>query len=216
MTMVDVLRQNPEIPHGPIAIAFTSDEEIGIGINTFDVAGFGASFAYTVDGDTLGEINHETWSARLATITFRGVSTHPGTAKGADGQRGVRARRFPDAPARGHAAGDHRGPRRLHPPVRRRDRRRDLDAQGHPARFRRRRPERARREGAARAAARVGDRGALSRRRHSRRGRRAVPEHERGAEGPSEARRARARGRAPCGTHAAHASRFAAGPTGRS
>jgi len=82
MTMVDVLRQNPEIPHGPIAIAFTSDEEIGIGINTFDVAGFGASFAYTVDGDTLGEINHETWSARLATITFRGVSTHPGTAKG--------------------------------------------------------------------------------------------------------------------------------------
>jgi tripeptide aminopeptidase len=82
MTMVDVLRQNPEIPHGPIAIAFTSDEEIGIGINTFDVAGFGASLAYTVDGDTLGEINHETWSARLATITFRGVSTHPGTAKG--------------------------------------------------------------------------------------------------------------------------------------
>jgi tripeptide aminopeptidase len=82
MTMVDVLRQNPEIPHGPVAIAFTSDEEIGIGINTFDVAGFGASFAYTVDGDTLGEINHETWSARLATITFRGVSTHPGTAKG--------------------------------------------------------------------------------------------------------------------------------------
>jgi tripeptide aminopeptidase len=82
MTMVDVLGQNPEIPHGPIAIAFTSDEEIGIGINTFDVAGFGASFAYTVDGDTIGEINHETWSARVATITFRGVSTHPGTAKG--------------------------------------------------------------------------------------------------------------------------------------
>jgi tripeptide aminopeptidase len=82
MTMADVLRQNPGIPHGPIAIAFTSDEEIGIGINTFDVAGFGASFAYTVDGDTLGEINHETWNARLATITFRGVSAHPGTAKG--------------------------------------------------------------------------------------------------------------------------------------
>lgn len=82
MTMVDVLRQNPGIPHGPIAIAFTADEEVGVGINTFDVAGFGASFAYTVDGDTLGEINHETWSARLATITFHGVSTHPGTAKG--------------------------------------------------------------------------------------------------------------------------------------
>lgn len=82
MTMVDVLTQNPEIPHGPIAIGFTSDEEIGIGINTFDVGEFGAAVAYTVDGDTLGEINHETWSARLATITFHGVSTHPGTAKG--------------------------------------------------------------------------------------------------------------------------------------
>jgi len=82
MTMIDVLRENPEIPHGPIAIGFTSDEEIGIGINTFDVAEFGASVAYTVDGDTLGEINHETWSARLATIAFHGVSTHPGTAKG--------------------------------------------------------------------------------------------------------------------------------------
>jgi tripeptide aminopeptidase len=46
------------------------------------VAGFGAAFAYTVDGDALGEINHETWGARLATVTVRGVSAHPGTAKG--------------------------------------------------------------------------------------------------------------------------------------
>ena len=81
MTMIDVLRQNPEIRHGAIAIAFTADEEIGVGINTFDVAAFGAPVAYTVDGDTVGEINHETWSARLATVTFHGVSTHPGTAK---------------------------------------------------------------------------------------------------------------------------------------
>jgi tripeptide aminopeptidase len=82
MTLVDLLAQNPGVPHGPIAVAFTADEEVGIGIRQFDVDPFGAAFAYTVDGDALGEINHETWSARLATVTFTGVSTHPGTAKG--------------------------------------------------------------------------------------------------------------------------------------
>lgn len=82
MTMIDVLAENPHVPHGPIAIAFTSDEEIGTGIDHFDVKRFGAKFAYTVDGDALGVINHETWSALGATITFKGVSTHPGTAKG--------------------------------------------------------------------------------------------------------------------------------------
>jgi tripeptide aminopeptidase len=82
MTLVDVLAANPDIPHGTIAVAFTADEEVGVGINTFDVPGFGAAFAYTVDGDAIGEINHETWSARLATVTYHGVSAHPGTAKG--------------------------------------------------------------------------------------------------------------------------------------
>jgi tripeptide aminopeptidase len=82
MTMVDVLLQNPEVPRGTIAVGFTSDEEIGIGIDQFDVARFGARFAYTVDGDAIGEINHETWSARGATVTFDGVSAHPGSAKG--------------------------------------------------------------------------------------------------------------------------------------
>jgi tripeptide aminopeptidase len=82
MTLVDLLIRNPQIKHGTIAVAFTSDEEIGIGIEKFDVAGFGADVAYTVDGGTLGEISDETWSARLATVTFRGKSTHPGTAKG--------------------------------------------------------------------------------------------------------------------------------------
>jgi tripeptide aminopeptidase len=82
MTMIDVLRRNPGVRHGPIAVAFTADEEIGVGIEKFDVQEFGARFAYTVDGDTLGEIANETWSARLATVTFRGKSTHPGTAKG--------------------------------------------------------------------------------------------------------------------------------------
>lgn len=82
MTLVDVLVQNPTIKHGGIAIGFTCDEEIGLGIDKFDVPGFGAQFAYTVDGGGLGELNEETWSARTATITFRGKSTHPGTAKG--------------------------------------------------------------------------------------------------------------------------------------
>jgi len=81
MTMVDTLIQNPQIKHGTLAIAFTPDEEVGGGIDKFDVKGFGAEFAYTVDGKSLGAINEETWAARTATVTFKGLSTHPGTAK---------------------------------------------------------------------------------------------------------------------------------------
>jgi tripeptide aminopeptidase len=82
MTMIDTLRRNPQIKHGTISIAFTPDEEVGGGIDKFDVAGFGAKFAYTVDGEELGEISTETWSARTATVRFQGKNTHPGTAKG--------------------------------------------------------------------------------------------------------------------------------------
>jgi tripeptide aminopeptidase len=82
MTMVDTLIQNPQIKHGTLAIAFTPDEEVSTGVDKFDVKGFGAQFAYTVDGESLGEISNETWSARTATVTFKGRSTHPGTAKG--------------------------------------------------------------------------------------------------------------------------------------
>ena len=82
MTMIDTLRQNPQLKHGSIAVAFTPDEEVGGGIEKFDVQGFGAKVAYTVDGEVLGEISDETWSARTATVTFQGKSTHPGTAKG--------------------------------------------------------------------------------------------------------------------------------------
>jgi tripeptide aminopeptidase len=82
MTMIDTLRQNPQIKHGTLAIAFTPDEEVGGGIEKFDVNGFGAQVAYTVDGESLGEISNETWSARTATVTFQVKSTHPGTAKG--------------------------------------------------------------------------------------------------------------------------------------
>lgn len=82
MTMIDILKQNPQIKHGNIAVAFTPDEEVGGGIDKFDIKGWGAKFAYTVDGEQLGDISNETWSARTATVTFRGKSTHPGTAKG--------------------------------------------------------------------------------------------------------------------------------------
>ena len=82
MTLVDLLARNPRIPHGTIKVGFTADEEIGVGIEKFDVHAFGAEFAYTIDGGELGEISDETWSARLATVTFGGKSTHPGTAKG--------------------------------------------------------------------------------------------------------------------------------------
>ena len=82
MTMIDILRLNPQIKHGTLAIAFTPDEEVGTGIQKFDVKSFGAKVAYTVDGGEMGEISEETWSARTATVTFQGKSTHPGSAKG--------------------------------------------------------------------------------------------------------------------------------------
>lgn len=82
MTMIDILRNNPQIRHGNIAIAFTPDEEVGGGIDKFEIEPWGAKFAYTVDGEQLGDISNETWSARTATVTFHGKNTHPGTAKG--------------------------------------------------------------------------------------------------------------------------------------
>jgi tripeptide aminopeptidase len=82
LTMLDTLMENPQIKHGAIAIAFTPDEEVGTGIEKFDVKGFGAKVAYTVDGESLGEISEETWSARSATVVFKGKSTHPGKARG--------------------------------------------------------------------------------------------------------------------------------------
>ena len=82
MTMIDTLKQNPEIKHGNVAIAFTPDEEVGGPMDQFDIQNWGAKYAYTVDGEQLGDISNETWSARTATVTFNGKSTHPGTAKG--------------------------------------------------------------------------------------------------------------------------------------
>jgi tripeptide aminopeptidase len=82
MTMIDILRNNAQIKHGNIAVAFTPDEEVGGGIEKFEIEKWGAKFAYTVDGEQLGDVSNETWSARTATVTFHGKNTHPGTAKG--------------------------------------------------------------------------------------------------------------------------------------
>lgn len=73
---------HPEIPHGPVRIAFTPDEEIGRGTQHFDVARFGAFCAYTMDGGRRGEIEMESFSADAITVTFHGFNTHPGFARG--------------------------------------------------------------------------------------------------------------------------------------
>jgi tripeptide aminopeptidase len=73
---------HPEIPHGVVRIAFTPDEEIGRGANHFDVARFGCACAYTLDGGSRGEIEAESFSADLMTVTFHGFNTHPGYAQG--------------------------------------------------------------------------------------------------------------------------------------
>ena len=77
----EYLLAHPEIPHGPIRIGFTPDEEVGRGTEHFDVEKFGAKYAYTVDGETLGEIEMETFSADSMTVVFQGFNTHPGYAK---------------------------------------------------------------------------------------------------------------------------------------
>lgn len=81
MTATRHLLANPEIPHGPIRIAFTPDEEIGRGVDARLPKDLGADFAYTFDGAAVGEIESETFSADAATVTIKGVSIHPGTAK---------------------------------------------------------------------------------------------------------------------------------------
>jgi len=73
---------HPEIRHGAIKILFTPDEEIGRGVDKADLKKLGADFAYTMDGETAGHLEDETFSADAATITIEGVSTHPGFAKG--------------------------------------------------------------------------------------------------------------------------------------
>jgi tripeptide aminopeptidase len=82
MDAAQFLMRHPEIKHGVIKILFTPDEEIGRGVDKADLKKLGADFAYTIDGETAGNIEDETFSADAATITIEGVSTHPGFAKG--------------------------------------------------------------------------------------------------------------------------------------
>ena len=81
VTAAEYLMAHPEIPHGPIKIAFTPDEEVGRGTKHFDVEAFGATCAYTMDGSTRGELEYESFSADAMTLTFVGFNTHPGYAK---------------------------------------------------------------------------------------------------------------------------------------
>ena len=82
MDAAHFLVNNPQIKHGAIKILFTPDEEIGRGVDKADLKKLDADFAYTIDGETAGNIEDETFSADSATITIEGVSTHPGFAKG--------------------------------------------------------------------------------------------------------------------------------------
>ncbi|MEK0313449.1 peptidase T [Cohnella sp. 56] len=82
VTAMSYLIRHPEIKHGRIRIAFTPDEEIGRGPHRFDVAAFGAQYAYTMDGGPLGELEYESFNAAGAVIVIKGNNVHPGTAKG--------------------------------------------------------------------------------------------------------------------------------------
>ena len=81
MTAVEYLINHPEIEHGDIKIGFTPDEEIGEGADHFDVEGFGADFAYTMDGGRIGELEFENFNAAGLKVKIKGVNVHPGYAK---------------------------------------------------------------------------------------------------------------------------------------
>ncbi|NKI26258.1 peptidase T [Arenibacter sp. 6A1] len=82
VTAMEYLINHPEIKHGNIRVGFTPDEEIGRGAHKFDVAAFGADWAYTMDGSQIGELEYENFNAASAKVTIKGKSVHPGYAKG--------------------------------------------------------------------------------------------------------------------------------------
>src|SRR5690625_234050 len=106
MTAMAYLIKHPEIKHGNIRVAFTPDEEIGRGPHKFDVGQFNATYAYTVDGGPLGELQYESFNAAVARISFKGSSVHPGTAKDKMINAGKMAaefiRKFPEQEAPEH------------------------------------------------------------------------------------------------------------------
>ncbi len=81
MDAVQYIVTHPEFKHGPIAVAFTRDEEIGCGVDSFDVKRFGADFGYTMDGGEIGELEYENFNAAAAKIHIQGRNVHPGSAK---------------------------------------------------------------------------------------------------------------------------------------
>ncbi|MBM6616879.1 peptidase T [Bacillus suaedaesalsae] len=82
VTAMNYFIQNPEVKHGKIRVAFTPDEEIGRGPHKFDVDAFGATYAYTMDGGPLGELQYENFNAAGVKVIVKGSNVHPGTAKG--------------------------------------------------------------------------------------------------------------------------------------
>src|SRR4051812_45069499 len=82
MDAAHFLVNNREVKHGTIKLLFTPDEEIGRGVDKVDLTRLGADFAYTIDGETAGQIEDETFSAGAVTVTTQGVTTHPGFARG--------------------------------------------------------------------------------------------------------------------------------------
>jgi len=82
MTLLEYLKENPQVKHGTLRISFTPDEEVGCGTLHFDAKKFGTDYAYTVDGETVGEIENETFNAAAATFTVHGVNVHPVMPKG--------------------------------------------------------------------------------------------------------------------------------------
>lgn len=82
MSMLNYFKENPNIKHHNICVAFTPDEEIGGGISSFDINDFGADYAYTIDGQTFNEIAYNNFNASSAKVTIKGLDIHPGDAKG--------------------------------------------------------------------------------------------------------------------------------------
>ena len=82
MTAATYLLAHPDVPHGKVRVAFTTDEEVGHGAKYFDIEKFGATCAYTIDGSRAGDIEDETFSAAEVNVRFRGFNIHPGYAKG--------------------------------------------------------------------------------------------------------------------------------------
>lgn len=96
MGLLAQFKADPTLPHGPIAVAFTPDEEVGRGAHLFDVEKFGADVAYTIDGGPEGELEAENFNAAAATVYFQGRSVHPGSAKNQLINASLLARDFAD------------------------------------------------------------------------------------------------------------------------